>query len=427
MRNSIIIFMSFVVLSCGIAQDTTAPADDPQLAEITEEIESWKREMLRSTASRGSLETLLRQGVAFQKAYNAEKDSIVQSGLIEDYLRQRDAVMQKLPVTLYMFYGRQAPTTYPIAFVFEKDDLELDAKRPFILNRKIITEGAQGKRHMLFSYKESQRFVNLLSSLIGKAKANELTTVAMRDCTASIQMLGEKAVILMQLKTPAGTLSPELYQVSEFDARLLIGRIQAALTDAPPPDDYREPDDLDPGTILFGTPSGSTANKPGTPNKPNTPQQPAAASGTASTGTLSFDVTRIKVSQGKPYYYYSNMRILQQFDYRALFRWNGTQPVTAQVTMYLLGMANNKLSIIGRDVKEVTIDPGRTQELLMSAEQVIPGPTAPGVIMQCFSGGRLLRSYASTTQYKKYAEMPDIERQLPPLYQDPSSYYPTIR
>ena len=417
MRNVIVFLISFVVVSCGVAQSNTPPDDDPQLAAITEEIESWKKEMLRNTASRGSIETLLRQGVAFQKDYNAETDSIVRGGLIEDYLKQRETSMKKLPVTVFMTYGRDLLNNYPTVLVFDRDDLELDAKRPFMLNlnRKVIINGDSSKRHMLFSYKESQRFANLLSSFIGKARVKDLTSVSARDCVVSVQMAGEEAAIFMQLKTPTGTLSPELYWFTAFDARLLIERIQTSLTASPPPDSYREPDDLDPATILFATPSGETGG-----SKPNTPQQPGAA-GAIPTGSLSFDVSRMKVSQGRVVY--GSTRIQQQFDYRAMFRWSGTQPLNLQVVMFLLASPNNKLSIVGRDAREVTVEPGRAQELLMSAEQVIPGPTAGAVVVQCFSGGRLMKSYASSSQYKKYAEMQDIESQLPPLYQNPPTYY----
>jgi len=264
---------------------------------------------------------------------------------------------------------------------------------------------SQLKRRMLFSYKESQRLVNLLSRLIVKANAKEMMNVSLRDFVASVQMLGTEAAIFLQFKTPTGAASPEMHRLTEFDAKLLITRINAALAASPPPADYKEPDDLDPATALFSSPADEAS-------KANTP----TGAGAISASALSFDVAKIRTTQGQAYGY--NQRVLQQFDYRASFRWGGEQPLPVQVIMYLVMPVNNKLAIVGRSVKETTLEPRRNQELPITAEQKIPGATANTVIVQCFSGGRLLKSYSSNAQHKKYAEMAEIETQLPPLYQN---------
>ena len=412
MRNTVLVLTVCTLVSCGLAQNKAA-AEDPQLAAIAEEIEGWKKEMVKNAASRASIEDLLRKGITFQKVYAAETDSIVKSGLIEDYIEQRDKALAKLPVTFFLTYGGEL--SYPFEFVFDKDDLELDAKRPFLFRRKgprgAIAVDQAGKLQMLFSYKESQRFANMLTRFIAKARLKEATSVSMRDCVVSIQMQASEASIIMQPKGARGTVnSSEAYRISEFDAKLLVARINKALATHPQSAGYTEPDDLDPATALF---VGGA-------------DEASAASGAAPVGSLTLNVSRIKVTQGQSYGY--NARVFQQFDYRASFRWNGAQPVSLQVIMYLVGMQNNKLSLVGRVVKETTVEPGRSQEVQLTAEQVIPGATASGVIVQCFSGGRLMKSFASLAQYQKYAEMPDLESQLPPLYQNPPYYiYPVTR
>ncbi|MCL1921331.1 MAG: hypothetical protein FWG50_09695 [Kiritimatiellaeota bacterium] len=419
MQKVIVFLMGAVAVFCGVAQETPASADDPQLAAIAEEIEVWKKEMVQGASSRASIETLLRQGVAFQRGYNAEKDSIVRSGMVEDYLKQRDEAMRKMPVTFFMSYGKEVANTSPIEVLFERDDLELDAKRPFALNliRRTLLEGGQSKRRMLFSYKEGERFANMLAKFTEKAQMKEAASVGARDCVVSVQAVGEVMVVFMQLKMPTGVVSPEMYRITAFDAKLLVERIHAALKASPQPADYREPDDLDPATALFAVtgeePGGKAAGGGGA----------AAAGGAVPAGTLSFGVQRIKITQGK---IYAGQRIQQQFDYRVTSRWSGAQALNMQVVMYLVGEQGGKPALVGRDVKEATIAPGRAQEMLLSAEQVVLGKTAGGVIVQCFSGGRLLKSYADPAQFRKYAEMADIESQLPPLYQTPSFLSPSL-
>jgi len=393
---------------------------DQQFSVLVEEIEAWKKEMTRNVASRTSVETLLRQGVAFQRSYNAATDSIVKGDLLDEYVKQRDAAMQKLPVTVFMSYGKDAATSYPFVLVFEKDDLEVDARRPLLFHRKASNllgiDTAQARRRMLFSYKEGQRFANLLSRLIAKAEAKEAMSVSLRDFVASVQMVGTDAAIFLQFKTPAGTLNQEIHRLTEFDAKLLIDRINMTLTETPPPADYKEPDDLDPATALFEGASG----------EPSRADAPASGTGAISASLLSFDVARLKTTQGQRYGY-QGQKVLQQFDCRVSFRWSGEQPIAVQVVMYLVMPVNGKLSIVGRSVKETTFEPRRSQEMLISAEQKIPGATAGTVIMQCFSGGRLLKSHSSTAQHKRFAEMSDIESHLPPLYQNPQYIYPIGR
>ncbi|MCL2105357.1 MAG: hypothetical protein FWH21_10015 [Kiritimatiellaeota bacterium] len=420
MRDVTVTIISCLFFWCAVqAQEAGVPSLDQQFSALVKEIEAWKKEMTQNVASRTSIETLLRQGVTFQKAYNAEADSIVKGDLLDEYVKQRDALLAKLPVTAFMSYNKDMSYTYPYTLVFEADDLEVDARRPFLFQRKAaavssgVVNTAQVQRRMLFSHKEGQRFANLLSRFVAKAKVKDPTSVSMRDLTASVQMVNAEAVIFLQFKTPAGTVGSEFYRLTAFDANLLSARIHAALKASPPPATYTEPDDLDPSTALF---DGLAAE----PAKGG-----AAASGTTSipVSALSFDVARIKITQGQKYGYYGTQRVQQQFDYRVSFRWGGEQPLSVQVIMCLVTTVNNKLAIVGRDVKEVTLEPRRAQELLMSAEQKIPGPTAGTVIVQCFSGGRLLKSYSSTPQHKKLAEMgAEIETQLAPLYQNPQTY-----
>ena len=402
---------------------------DQQFAALVEEIETWKKEMAQDVATRTSIETLLRQGVAFQKAYTAETDSIVKGDLLDEYVKQRDKTLAKLPVTVFMSYGKET-YPYPFTLTFEKDDLEVDAKRPFLFLRKTPNSASLGtayasSRRMLFSHKEGQRFATMLTRLIAKAKAKEAMSVSLRDFVASVQVpdkadkADNAAVIFLQFKTPTGTVNSEQYRLTEFDAKLLIERIRLTLKASPPPAGYKEPDDLDPATALFAGPAEETPAKVADASAPG--------AGGVATGSFSFDVARIKVAQGQKYGYYGTDRVLQQFDYRVLFRWGGEQPLNVQVAMYLVSTVNNKLSIVGKSVKEATIEPRRNQELLISAEQKIPGPTAGTVIVQCFSAGKLLKSYSSSAQYKKYADMADIESQIAPLYQNPQYIYPVGR
>ena len=419
MRNVTICMISCLFCSCvGLAQETAATVLDQQFSALVEEIEAWKKEMTQNVASRTSIETLLRQGVAFQKAYTAETDSIVKGDLLDEYVKKRDAALKKLPVTVFMSYGKDMSYAYPYTLEFAKDDLEVDAKRPFLFQRKAaavssgIVSSAQAQRRMLFSYKESQRFVNLLSRLIAKVKIKEQTSVSMRDLVVSVQMIDKEAALFLQFKSPTGTVGSELYRLTEFDAKLLIDRISKILKDSPPPANYKEPDDLDPATALF---DGTTEE----PAKGGA--STSAGAGTISSSLLSFDVARIKVTQGQRYDY--NRMVQQQFEYRVTCRWGGEQPLSVQMIMYLVSTVNNKLAIVGRDVKEATVEPRRTQVLTMLADQKIPGPTAGTVIVQCFSGGKLLKSYSSSAQHRKYAEMgAEIETQLLPLYQNPQQY-----
>lgn len=416
------VFISCLFCSCvALAQEAVIRELDQQFTALVAEIETWKKEMTQSIASRNSVEMLLRQGVAFQKSYTAETDSIVKSDLLDEYVKKRNEMLKKLPVTLFLVYGKDS--SYPFIFAFEKDDLEVDAKRPLLFQRKVgaleasTTLLAQARRRMLFSYKESQRFASLLTRFIAKAKAKEAVNVSMRDMVVSVQVADSPAGIYIQFKTPAGTVSPEMYRLTEFDAKLLADRITTLVAEEPPPAGYKEPDDLDPATALFG----------------GTAEEPAAKGGDASPGAggisasaLSFDVARIKVSQGQKYGY-AGAYVLQQFEYRISFRWGGEQQLPVQVIMYLVSTVNNKLAIVGRDVKEATLEPRRAQALLMVAEQKVPGSTAGTVIVQCFSGGRLLKSYSSSAQHKKYADMSEIESQLPPLYQNQTYIYPVTR
>ena len=39
-------------------------------------------------------------------------------------------------------------------------------------------------------------------------------------------------------------------------------------------------------------------------------------------------------------------------------------------------------------------------------------------VVQCFSSGALLKNWSSSVPHKRYAEMGDIESQLPPLYRN---------
>jgi len=420
MRNVMIYMLGCFFCSCvAFAQETAAVPMDQQFRVLVEEIEGWKKEMTQSVASRTSIEPLLRQGVTFQKSYNAETDSIVKGDLLDEYVKHRAAALKKLPVTVFMSYGRDAASSYPFALAFEKDDLEVDAKRPLLLQRKASNvlglDTPQARRRMLFSYKESQRFANLLGRLVAKAKTKEAMNVSLRDFVVSVQILPDtEAAIFLQFKTPTGTVSPEMHRLTEFDAKLLIDRINATLAASPPAADYKEPDDLDPATALFVSPVD---------DQPSSKADVSAGAGAIAVNLLGFDVAKIRSTQGQPYTYRD--KVLQQFDYRVSFRWGGTQPLNVQVIMYLVSPVNNKLSIVGRSVKETTLEPGRNQELLITAEQKIPGPTAGTVIMQCFSGGRLLKSYSSNAQHRKFAEMAEIESQLPPLYQNPQ-YVPTV-
>lgn len=425
MRNVIVYLTCCFFCACAVfaQQGTAALPMDQQYRALAEEIEAWKKEMTRNVVSRASIETLLRQGVAFQKSYTAETDSIVKGDLLDEYVKQRDATLKKLPVTVFLFYGRESLSSHPFALVFEKDDLEVDAKRPWLFQRKasasLVVTTSVAQRRMLFSYKEGQRFANLLERLVVKAKQKEAMSVSLRDFVASVQMLDTDAAIFLQFKTPTGTVSPEMNRLTEFDAKLLIDRINTVLKDSPPPAGYKEPDDLDPATALFVGPADE-------PSKGDAPSGAEAVSASA----LMFDVAKIKQTQGQKYGYYTNEKVLQQFEYRASFRWGGEQPISVQVIMYLVSPVGNKLSIVGREVKEATLEPRRNQTLSITAEQKIPSASGTTtVIMQCFSGGRLLKNYCSSSspQHKKYAEMPDIESQLPPLYQNPQYIYPVVR
>jgi len=426
MRNVMVYMVGCFCCCCvALAQEPAALPMEQQFSALVEEIEGWKKEMARNATSRSSIEMLLRQGVAFQRNYNAETDSIVKGDLLDEYVKQRDATLKKLPVTVSMTYSRDLSYSYPFTLVFNKDDLEVDAKRPWLFQCKanislsMTTSSAQ--RRMLFSYKESQRLANLLARLVAKAKVKEVMNVSLRDFVASVQMLGSEAVILLQFKTPTGAVGPEMYRLAEFDAKLLLDNINAMLRASPPPAGYKEPDDLDPAMALFAGPADDPAAK-----ATASVGGAGTSAGAVSANALSFDAARIKVTNGKQYGY-GNVRVLQQFDYRVSFRWGGEQPLNVQVAMYLVSPVNNKLVIVGRDVKETTLEPRRSQELLITAEQKIPGPTANTVILQCFSGGRLLKSFSSNAQHKKYAEMPDIESQLPPLYQNYQYIYPIGR
>ena len=420
MRNVTVNIIGCLLCACvctALAQETGGTLDQ-QFNALVEEIEAWKKEMTLNVASRTSIEALLRQGVAFQKSYTAETDSIVRGDLLDEYVKQRDTLLQKIPVTVFMSYGKDLSSAYPYALAFEKDDLEVDAKRPFLFQRRAaatssgIVSSAQTQRRMLFSYKESQRFANLLSRFTAKVKGKEATSVSMRDLVVSVQMVNTEAMLFLQFKTPTGTVSSELYHLTEFDANLLVTRIRAALA-VPPPASYKEPDDLDPATALFDGPAVE-------------PAKGGAPAGDIAASALSFTPQRTKSTSGQRYGY--NDKVLQQFEYSISFRWGGEQPINVQVILYLVTLVNNKLSIVGRDVKEVTLEPRRAQTLTITAEQKIPGPTASTQIVQCFSGGRLLKSYSSSPQHKKYAEMgAEIETQLPPLYQNPQYLYPIVR
>jgi len=394
MREMIVLLTGCVLASCAVAQ-RNAPTVDQQFAEIVEELDAWKKNMALDKTPRKAMETLLRQGADFQRAYKAEKDGITRAGLLDDYISQRNELLKRENVIFNWWNGPYG--LWEASVVFETDGMELDANRPFLLRIR--------NTRMLFSYKESQRFANMLSSFIDKLKRKETATVSFRHGTLSITDFQNVLNIVMQPKTLGEVAPSPPYRISEFDAKLLIFRIHSVLKTFRQDKGYAEPADLDPATVSFADAS----------------EDGGAASGDSDKGTLTLDVSRVKVSQGQKY---RNTQVLQQFDYRASLRWSGKQPLDIQVVMFLLSSPGNKLSIVGKKDAEVKVQPGRSQELLLSAQQVIPGPTANGVIVQCFSGGRLLKSYASSVQYKKYADMPDVESQIPPLYQTPPSDLP---
>lgn len=381
--------------SCAIQAQESVSLEQ-QYKVFSEEIEGWKKEMGRTAVSRGAVESLLRLGVAFQKSYAAATDSIVKAEALDDYTRKRGAALGKLPVTLFKSGKKVITLANPCEFVFGKDELEVEADRPFLFQRK----GAQER--MLFSYKESQRLINVLAHLDAKAQASETTSVSTRHFVISVQMAGGEPAVFLQFKAPDGTVSQDLYRLSGFDSQLLAGRIRTVLQMSPPPSGYREPADSDPGTAQFAGPVEGGA--------------PPSGGETASANALVFNAVRVSVSQGKKH---GNTRVSQQFEYRATFRWSGEQPMTVRVVMCLVAPVDGALALVGREEKEATLDPGRMLEMPLTAEQKVPGAAAnTTVIIQCFSGGRLLKSYSSSTQHKRYAEMAELEKQLPPLYQN---------
>ncbi|MCL2103559.1 MAG: hypothetical protein FWH21_00660 [Kiritimatiellaeota bacterium] len=254
MRNVAVYIIGCLFCACAVrAQETPV---DRQFKALSEEIEGWKKEMTRAVASRKAVEMLLRLGVAFQKSYADAADSIVKADLIDGYTRKRDAQMRKLPITLYKCGRKDISLANPGEFVFEVDELEIDAARPlfFLLN------GSQDR--MLYSYRESQQFINLLAHLMAKARANEQTSIPTRHFVASVQLVNGEATVFLQFLSPEGSVSKDLYRLSEFDARLLAGRISAVLKASPPPGGYREPDDVDPGTTMFAAPADSGDTPP---------------------------------------------------------------------------------------------------------------------------------------------------------------------
>ena len=414
MRKAGFCFMSYLLGAyMALAQETVVQELDQQFRILSAEIESWKKEVVKKQIlqvdnTRQIMEKLLLEGIAFQKSYTAETDSITKSDLLDEYLVKRDAARDRLPVLLsHIISGKNA---YPIGLSFEKDRLELDAKRPFIMKRnarlKETWTSEMAKNPLFFSYAESRRFANLLSVFIARAESGKTASVSTRDFTVFVQKVDNETGIFIQFKTPSGELNPKRFELSEFDAKLLADRITKALDKSPPSVNYREPDNLDPATAPFDTPEAEKTSA-------------LFEAGKNSASSLTLDASRIKVSQGKVDDK-TKMKVQQQFDYRVSLRWRGEGTINVQTFMYLVSPVNNKLAIVGMAMKDVTIESGPVQELLIDAKQKVPGPMAGTVIIQCFSHGQLLKGFSSSVQHKRFADMDDIESQLTPLYRDPA-------
>ena len=432
-----ILLMTLILLTsilCTYGQDALKGTENRQFKNLVDEIAEWKR-ILRSAnndESRTAVDELIRRGVEFQRKHEGEANDAVKQRMIDEYIQGRDRWLEHLSIILTQTrYYSDGTSESPTFFSFAKDDLEMEPKRPFAFQscayendpRRSGYYSSGIKRtpeyRILFSYRESREFAAILSAMVEKMKTTGTMKVPARDFTASVQIVSNAPAIFIEFNKSSSRSRQEAYKISEFDAKLLINQIHRNMALMPPPSNYAEPGDIDPVLVNFNT--GLTKEEPSA----------------VLAGTLVLDVQRKSVSSGRPIYsgWSSSPMVGQQFNYSCTLRWTGTQTIEVNVVMYLFapmkdmqtssviierGM-DEKWGIVGKESINVTVELGRTSKMDISTVQKIAGKTASGIIIQCFSGGQLLKQWGVDSYWTEQAKKSDIESRFYPLYRN--SYY----
>jgi len=389
-----------------------APTKSPEqirvetLAQIQLELDGWRQEIpWNPPEDQPTLLALVKQGVAFQKTYESEKDPFNQDDLLVNYQTSRDELLSQKQLVFFQKPFMNA-RIMPIPFDFAVDELDIRKGRPFILNQNPALSGYNQAR--FFSHREAERLMTTLFQLAlpaakGTVVPAEAITVnglrllpkqAKQDYLAYVEIPSDRD------GTPATT-----YFMTRLNALVLAERIQQALLDRPQSDDDPKPEDDE----------LAQSSQPVQPeNDPTTKvAKPVVTSKDFDlrSGNLFMTAVRLKASTGQSLGY--DAKTQQHLTYKATLRWLAEQPADAVLTIYYI--ASGKAAILGKKTERITLESGRMQEVIFTGDQSFY-QSVGGVIIQCRVENKLLKSYASLQQLKRYADMDDIEKQMEVRY-----------
>ena len=105
---------------------------------------------------------------------------------------------------------------------------------------------------------------------------------------------------------------------------------------------------------------------------------------------------------------------------------NETRPVTVKA-FYIGEASGNRDLVVDQKEQTVTLEPGKIARVTLQSEEVeeqtyyyfslrgrerISGAKLKGVIIQAWAGDTLVSNWASLSQWRKYADLPDIVKEL---------------
>jgi len=103
-----------------------------------------------------------------------------------------------------------------------------------------------------------------------------------------------------------------------------------------------------------------------------------------------------------------------------------TRPVTVKA-FYIGEASGNRDLVVDKKEQTVTLEPGKVVRVTVQSDEIeeqtyyyyslrgrerLSGAKLKGVVIQAWAGGSLLSSWASLSQWRKYADLPDIVKEL---------------
>lgn len=159
-----------------------------------------------------------------------------------------------------------------------------------------------------------------------------------------------------------------------------------------------------------------------------TPKTADAVNPAASDKKASVFMKCVRVGQGgdtsSDWYYDRNKK--RSLSYGVELRVMGDQPQPVTLKSFFIGTmsSNNHDAVVDKKEEKVVLEPGKISRISLQSKEVeeftyyyysgsrINGAKLKGIIVQVWIGEEIVQSFVSVNQWKKFAEVPDIVKQM---------------